>query len=54
MNREEAIVQSWTANAANWINTINSGALESRILVANQAMVDAITDYKPTSLLNVG
>ncbi|MEO6313989.1 MAG: class I SAM-dependent methyltransferase [Chitinophagaceae bacterium] len=50
----EQILQSWTANAANWIATIDNAELESRTLVTNQAIIDAVCSYDCTTVLDIG
>lgn len=54
MGRSEQILQSWKANAGNWIATIDHSEIESRNLVTNQAIVEKILEYKPQSLLDIG
>lgn len=54
MNREEQILQSWRLNAQEWINTINQGAIESRRLGTNQAIIDALLRYQSTNILDLG
>jgi 2-polyprenyl-3-methyl-5-hydroxy-6-metoxy-1,4-benzoquinol methylase len=41
-NREAKILESWQLNAENWIQTIENSEIESRQLVTNQAIIDAI------------
>ena len=54
MNQEEHILQSWHVNAAAWTNAISQGAIESRKLVTNNAIVDAIVQQHPRTMLDVG
>jgi 2-polyprenyl-3-methyl-5-hydroxy-6-metoxy-1,4-benzoquinol methylase len=54
MNHEEHILQSWHANAAPWASAIKTEAIESRKLVTNKAIADAILQYHPKTLLDVG
>lgn len=54
MNHEEYILQSWHANAAPWTSAIKTEAIETRKLITNKAIVDAILQYQPQSLLDVG
>jgi len=54
MDNEKKIIESWTANAANWIEIIDNNGIESRRLITNKAIVDAVSNYKPLSALDVG
>jgi 2-polyprenyl-3-methyl-5-hydroxy-6-metoxy-1,4-benzoquinol methylase len=54
MTQEQQILQSWHSNAAAWITTIANEEIESRRLVTNAAVIEAIAACKPRSLLDVG
>ena len=54
MNRENIIIDSWKANAGNWIEIIESNGIESRRLVTNKAIIEAVTNIKPTRVLDIG
>ena len=54
MPASEQILASWAANAGNWIATIDNAELESRTLVTNQAIVNAIGEYKLQHILDIG
>lgn len=54
MEKEQQILQSWVANAGNWIELIDSEAIESRKLVTNQAIVDAVSAHRPGNVLDLG
>ena len=54
MDNEQKIIDSWQANAANWIDIIESNGIESRRLVTNKAIIDAVCQSKPSSVLDVG
>ena len=54
MNKEQKIIDSWNANAANWIEIIGNNGIESRRLVTNQAIVDIVVNCNPASVLDVG
>jgi 2-polyprenyl-3-methyl-5-hydroxy-6-metoxy-1,4-benzoquinol methylase len=54
MNNEQKIIDSWHANAGNWIDIIDNNGIESRRLVTNKAIVDAVCKSKPLSVLDVG
>lgn len=54
MNNEQKIINSWAANATNWIDIIDNNGIESRRLVTNKAIIDAVCKFKPTSVLDIG
>ncbi|MEO7982872.1 MAG: class I SAM-dependent methyltransferase [Bacteroidota bacterium] len=54
MDNERKIIESWTANAANWIGIIDNNGIESRKLVTNQAIVDAVSNSHPATALDLG
>jgi 2-polyprenyl-3-methyl-5-hydroxy-6-metoxy-1,4-benzoquinol methylase len=54
MDKEKSIIQSWQANADNWIRLIESNGIESRKLVTNKAILDAVLTVKPLSVLDIG
>lgn len=54
MNNEQKIIDSWQVNASNWIDIIDSNGIESRRLITNKAIVDAVVKSKPASVLDVG
>ena len=51
---DKSVLDSWNNNASAWINTIENEEIESRKLVTNQAIVDAINSYSPSSILDIG
>jgi 2-polyprenyl-3-methyl-5-hydroxy-6-metoxy-1,4-benzoquinol methylase len=48
------IVDSWKKNAAPWTNAVRADEIESRRLVTNQAIVDAVVSLSPRSALDIG
>jgi 2-polyprenyl-3-methyl-5-hydroxy-6-metoxy-1,4-benzoquinol methylase len=54
MNNEQKIIDSWHVNAGNWIDIIDNNGIESRSLVTNKAIIDAVCKSKPSSVLDVG
>jgi 2-polyprenyl-3-methyl-5-hydroxy-6-metoxy-1,4-benzoquinol methylase len=48
------IVDSWRQNGAPWITAVRAGEIESRVLVTNQAIVDAVRSLSPASGLDIG
>ena len=51
---DQHIVASWQKNVQPWITAIRAGEIETRQLVTNKAIVDAILSRAPKSLLDVG
>jgi 2-polyprenyl-3-methyl-5-hydroxy-6-metoxy-1,4-benzoquinol methylase len=49
-----AILESWEANALQWDAALSHQELESRILVTNQAIVDAVCQHSPTRVFDIG
>lgn len=45
------IIRSWEKKAKTWIEAIQNEEIESRKLVTNQTIIDAIVDYKPATAL---
>jgi 2-polyprenyl-3-methyl-5-hydroxy-6-metoxy-1,4-benzoquinol methylase len=54
MNREKEIIESWEANAANWIQIVEADGIESRRLVTNRAIVEAVCANGPQTVLDIG
>jgi 2-polyprenyl-3-methyl-5-hydroxy-6-metoxy-1,4-benzoquinol methylase len=48
------IVDSWHKNAAPWTTAVRDNQIESRRLVTNDAIVDAVLSRAPTSALDIG
>lgn len=53
-HNDKSVLDSWNKNAECWINTIENEEIESRNLVTNQAIIDAIVNYSPNSILDIG
>jgi 2-polyprenyl-3-methyl-5-hydroxy-6-metoxy-1,4-benzoquinol methylase len=51
---EEHILASWHANAAPWTQAVRSRAIDSRRLVTDQAILDAVRSLAPRSALDLG
>jgi len=51
---ENKIIETWRKNGPAWKNAVRDGELESRKLVTNRAVVDAIRECSSGSLLDVG
>ncbi|SCZ58497.1 class I SAM-dependent methyltransferase [Thiohalomonas denitrificans] len=51
---DEKIFDSWSKNAPQWSEVVRKGKIESRRLVTNNAIVEAILKRSPQSVLDVG
>jgi len=54
MDNEEKIIASWKTNAASWIEIIANNGIESRKLITNKAIVDAVSNSQPVTALDLG
>ncbi|HEY6506211.1 MAG TPA: class I SAM-dependent methyltransferase, partial [Chitinophagaceae bacterium] len=54
MSNEQDIIQSWQANAGNWIRIIETGGIQSRKLVTNKAILETVYGDQPASVLDIG
>lgn len=54
MDPENHILRSWSANADSWTRAILEQRIESRRLVTNQAIVDAVMRRAPRTVLDIG
>lgn len=48
------IIESWHRNATPWVNTVREGKIESRVLVTNEAIINAVTERTPGNVIDVG
>ena len=48
------IIAAWQANAAPWTKAVRNGDIESRRLITDRAVVDAIVSRMPNLVLDVG
>ena len=53
-DREAEVVDAWRRNAAAWVDVVREGRLESRRLVTDRAMVDAVLERSPATVLDIG
>jgi len=53
-DRDRTIIDSWGKNASPWTAAVRGGEIESRILVTDQAIVDAVMCCSPDSVLDLG
>lgn len=51
---DEQIVNSWQENAMQWVSAIRGGEVESRVLVTNKAIVNAVLEREPKTVLDIG
>ncbi|SHF51065.1 Methyltransferase domain-containing protein [Microbulbifer donghaiensis] len=51
---DKKILQSWHSNAAPWIRAIDGATIASRKMVTDGAIVAAVLDHQPGSVLDVG
>ncbi len=51
---DKNIVDSWRDNAKPWISAIRENDIESRVLITNKAIIDAILQKSPKSVLDIG
>ncbi|MCP3748805.1 bifunctional 2-polyprenyl-6-hydroxyphenol methylase/3-demethylubiquinol 3-O-methyltransferase UbiG [Pseudomonas sp. SBB6] len=51
---ETELLQSWRHNARAWIEAIRSGAIESRLMVTDQAILLAVLGRQPERVLDLG
>jgi 2-polyprenyl-3-methyl-5-hydroxy-6-metoxy-1,4-benzoquinol methylase len=54
MDRSANIISSWNSNAKNWIDTIENSELESRVLATNDAIINAVLNYRLSRVLDLG
>ncbi len=48
------ILDSWSSNAVSWIEAIQENQIESRKLVTNHGIIEAIRSRNPKTLLDIG
>jgi len=51
---DEKVIASWHTNAAPWTAAVRDQRIESRKLVTDRAIVDAVMSRKPASVLDIG
>ncbi|NML30895.1 class I SAM-dependent methyltransferase [Paraburkholderia antibiotica] len=51
---DSKIIDAWRHNAAPWQSAVRDGAIESRRLATDQAVLDAVLACEPASLLDLG
>jgi 2-polyprenyl-3-methyl-5-hydroxy-6-metoxy-1,4-benzoquinol methylase len=51
---DEKILDSWLKNTAPWTSAVRTGEIESRTLVTNQAVIDAVRSRSPATAIDIG
>ncbi|WP_242051370.1 class I SAM-dependent methyltransferase [Nostoc spongiaeforme] len=51
---EQQILCSWELNAKPWMRVVQQKLLESRVLVTDKAIIEAIVELKPQTFLDIG
>lgn len=51
---DEKVIDSWTTNATPWTAAVREQRIESRKLVTDRAVIDAVMSRSPTSVLDIG
>lgn len=53
-NKETSITSSWHKNASAWVDIIARQGIPSRVLATNKAIIDAVMDQHPETVLDLG
>ena len=51
---DEKIIASWNKNASPWISAIRNQQIESRRLITNRAIVEAVLSCNPRTIIDLG
>lgn len=51
---DQKIIDSWRRNAAPWSAAVREGQIDSRRLVTDRAVLEAVTRYAPRTALDIG
>ena len=51
---DEQVIEAWQANAAPWTDAVRGRKIESRNLVTDSAILDAVTSVEPQTILDIG
>jgi 2-polyprenyl-3-methyl-5-hydroxy-6-metoxy-1,4-benzoquinol methylase len=51
---DASIVDAWHKNAAPWTRAVRGNEIESRTIVTNQAIIEAVLSRKPATVLDIG
>lgn len=53
-SRSEQLSRSWEANAEAWTDAVRTGSIESRRVATDGAILEAVTEARPRTVLDVG
>ena len=53
-DNDQQIITSWIKNANPWTTAVREKQIESRRLVTDQAIIDAVASIKPNTVLDIG
>jgi SAM-dependent methyltransferase len=53
-SNDDHVIKSWRKNAVPWTAAVRDNQIESRSLVTNQAIVDAVLSRSPSTALDIG
>jgi 2-polyprenyl-3-methyl-5-hydroxy-6-metoxy-1,4-benzoquinol methylase len=51
---DKSILDSWNQNADSWITAIENEEIASRKVITNKAIIDAVTSYSPSTIIDIG
>lgn len=51
---DEKIINSWERNASQWAAAVRGGQIESRKLITDKAIIEAVLRHSPESVLDIG
>ncbi|MGA8258825.1 MAG: class I SAM-dependent methyltransferase [Arenicellales bacterium] len=54
LHSDEKIIDSWEKNASQWTTAVRSAHIESRKLVTDKAIVEAVLRHSPEAVLDIG
>lgn len=54
MTRHEQLRRSWVANASAWTEAVREQRIESRRLVTDRSVIEAVLDTQPRTVLDLG
>ena len=51
---DQAIIEAWVKNASPWTAAVRGGTIDSRRMCTDQAIVDAVLECQPKSVIDLG
>jgi 2-polyprenyl-3-methyl-5-hydroxy-6-metoxy-1,4-benzoquinol methylase len=54
LSERDRLRRSWVANAPAWVDAVRGQRIESRCLVTDAAIVEAVLDQQPSTVLDLG